>query len=697
MGVFIAIVFLLAEIGILILLLYKIKRYKNLTIKDTIVYPLLIIITFLLMLFSRLVVLEIPFWTNVKDSFNDAIDIAKLTLNQDMLKVFKENDFALLIPYYGAFTISLTALASLTVYLLNITARNFNRLIIARFNGKHIILLFGYNDDLKKMVKHFKDEKVKMIAVLDSGSLNKYVEEKTYLDKHHISYLEYPYKEKEDYVKTIRKITRLKRKHYTIITFFQDDKKNDEFSNAALTYLKSAELNRGNTDFIMNVNNVQDEFIQNRIYDPISQKDTTEGKLRTYNKYDLNSYLFLKEHPLPKYIHSLENKGEKFINDDCTLSNADIHLYFIGFGKVNQPLLRDVLITNQFVEKEEVEKGQYLLKKKPLDVDVYEIEKKLNAVELTTGLLKYRKSDYNKKDYLNLCDDYVSNIKFHLDTNIEDSGFINRVYDDIKNRIRENKKKQINFFFVSLKSDMYNTIIVNKIKKHIDAINDSYSFYFVRKESVMVEDNKGDNLIYICQDDTIFSSKNVLLNEVYNSAKYEHLCYIGKKDEKDVDKYWNELTKTKQKSNLYAISGICFKKELLNCDINNYKEKYNPHNVSKVSDDDIKRLITPHKEYDPIDVLAFLEHERWNAFELSQGVLPMKKEIFLEMNKGKKDISNKSEDGNYHLCIASQKGLVEYYELFKKHNFDGANVIGYDYDSMDNFITHYHLLNEVKK
>ena len=692
MGIFTAIIFCLFEAILLVLLLYKIKRYKSLTIKDTIVYPLLLILTFLLMLFSRLMTMEISFWSNIKASFDDSIDIVKLSFNEDMLALLKEKEFALLIPYYGAFIISLTALMSLTLYLLNITVRNFNRLILARFVGKHIVLLFGYNDELKKMVKNFEHDKVKMIAVLDSGALNKFVEEKTFLDKHKISYIEYPYKEKEDYVKTIKRVTRLKSKKYTVLTFFKEDKKNDEFSSAILSFLKDDKANK-NVDFIMNVNNVQDEFIQNRIHDSNTKIDLTNGKLRTYNQYNLNSYLFIKEHPLSKYIKSLEKKGEHFIDDDCTLNNADIHAYFLGFGQINQPLFRDILINNQFVEKNETGKGQYTLKSKRIDVDVYDLELKLNAVNLTTGILKYNKKEYKQNEYLDLCDDYVSHVNFHLDTNIEDSGFINKIYNEIKERIKTSNKKQINFFFISLDSDMYNSLIANKVRKHIDVINNSYSFYFVRKDNVTENDRKYENIIYFGQDKTLFSTKNVLLNEVYNSAKYEHLCYLGKQDEQDLDKYWQSLPKSKQKSNLYAVAGIYFKKELMNCEIINFEEKYNPHKISKVDDNDIDRLIKPHKEFDPIDVLAFLEHERWNAFELAEGVLPMKIKLFEELNKGTKEPVNKTEDGNYHLCITSAKGLVDYYKLFKDKGYSNANVIKYDYDSMDNYISHYHLLN----
>ena len=136
-----------------------------------------------------------------------------------------------------------------------------------------------------------------------------------------------------------------------------------------------------------------------------------------------------------------------------------------------------------------------------------------------------------------------------------------------------------------------------------------------------------------------------------------------------------------------------FKKDLLNIDSEAYKQKYNPHNISPVCDTDIDRLIKPKKYFEAIDVLAFIEHERWNAFELANGVLPMKKSLFVELNKNQsKEVINQTTDGNYHLCIASAKGLVEYYHLFKEKGFDGSNVIKYDYDAMTHYLEHESLL-----
>ena len=680
LGTIVAIVAYLFEIVLIIILGSKIRRYKSLTIKDTVVYPLLLVFTLLLLTVSRLIYTDAGFFGCIKESFNDALDIIKVSINSDLANILKDNNIPLLVAYYGTFVISLAALSSLTLYCLVISVKNFVRRFLSKTKTKEVIYIIGYNEDAKKMIKAFKDNDVKMTCILDGGIINKYVEEKTFLDKNKIPFIEKPYKEKEDYEKTIKRLVKQNKKKYTFITFFEDDKKNDEFSTAIIRYLSDKNLDEINARFIMNVDSVQQRFIQKKHYNE-ENKDILKGKLRTYNKYDLNAYLFNREHTFAKCLRSLEAKGEKFINDDCTLGDVDIHAYFIGFGKVNQPLLRDVLINNQFVIKVKDEKDGYVLAPYEIKVDVYDENKKLKALDLTSGLLKYHKETFKQKEYFELPHDYASNVNIHLESNIEEANFINDIYDSIKERAKKSGKKQANFFFVSLESDMYNTLVADNIRKHLSAIKDAYNYFFVRKERLTSEDKEDDFYKFIGDDDRLFSHKNVLLDSVYLEAKKEHYIYAKRKG--DMEAEWNELVRIKQQSNLYAILGLSFKKDLLGSDLS----KYNPHNVQKVDGKDIDRLAKAHKSFDPIDVLAFSEHERWNAFELSQGVLPMKKSLFKELNeKTVGDATNQTKDGNYHLCITTQNGLVDYYKLFEKNHYNYSNVICYDYELMDEYV-----------
>ena len=176
--------------------------------------------TFALISVARLLYADLGFIQLIKESFNDALGIIKLSLNSEMVALLKANSGVMLAAYYGTFLISAVALSSLTIYLLAVSIKNLMRLSEVVFRGKEIILILGYNDDAKKAIKYFYDEKVKTIVVLNSGTIDKHLEEKAFINKHNIAFVESPYKEREDYIKTIKKATKSKRKIYTFITFF---------------------------------------------------------------------------------------------------------------------------------------------------------------------------------------------------------------------------------------------------------------------------------------------------------------------------------------------------------------------------------------------------------------------------------------------------------------------------------------------
>ena len=167
-----------------------------------------------------------------------------------------------------------------------------------------------------------------------------------------------------------------------------------------------------------------------------------------------------------------------------------------------------------------------------------------------------------------------------------------------------------------------------------------------------------------------------------------HFIY-SETDREEFDKNWRDLSILKQTSNMYSVLGNFFKLSMLQIDNANFEEKLSNIEEHIVTSDNIDKLIVPSKEFSAFDVLAYSEHERWNAFELAYGVLPMKKSLFLELNakeKGNKKIINQTKDENYHFNITSAEGLVEYFNICKTIGFNDENVIKYDYDCLKNIL-----------
>ena len=136
LGIIIGVISVLLELFLLWVLLNKIKRYRNLTIKDTIVYPLLVVLTLAVLTLSRLLYIEIDFFDAVKASFTDSLNIVKLTLNKELVGILTENSIPLLVAYYGTYVISFVALSSLAIYCLDIMVRNVFRLLSRSLKAK---------------------------------------------------------------------------------------------------------------------------------------------------------------------------------------------------------------------------------------------------------------------------------------------------------------------------------------------------------------------------------------------------------------------------------------------------------------------------------------------------------------------------------------------------------------------------------
>ncbi|MCR4898080.1 MAG: hypothetical protein K5892_02530, partial [Acholeplasmatales bacterium] len=188
------------------------------------------------------------------------------------------------------------------------------------------------------------------------------------------------------------------------------------------------------------------------------------------------------------------------------------------------------------------------------------------------------------------------------------------------------------------------------------------------------------------------SYDNVIKTKLYLNAMQNHFTYMHKKECKSIKNLKFEYALTswfKQKSNLYFIYGMYPKKELLN----KIKADYVKEDFK-----DYSNLILKDK-FSIRDVLAFQEHERWCAFEIGFGVLPMKIEEVVD--RSNEYLVNQIST-LYHSCICTQKGLVDYYNCFSKKEFtykgqkyifknnkgykDNADVICYDYELVDYLI-----------
>lgn len=618
------------------------------------------------------------------------------------------------------------------------------------------------NDYLRIYIKKLlKEEQKKTLVIFNKKEKNDYHQEISFLKKHNSNYLIQDYFSFKNFNSHIFK-------NINHVFIFSNSKDEDEL----LRFLKSFQIATAfNIDFHiiysckLDKNKQEINYLAKSLHlylmeqtdKAITINDESRGSMYVFDKYNLLSYQFMLNNGLSRYF------PPDIIKDNATIEDVLINLYVISFGKVNQCLLKDILVQNQYLTIKDNKLTPIRIK-----VNIYDKNKKFENLNLATGLFKYNKNNFNEKNYFELPDDYHHNIIFNNEKYIGEDNFIGSIYDNIKERTKKENyqdKKILNYFLISFGDDFENAVFANKLQNHLSLLPENYfNTFFVRsKEGLYLNKNLNDKqfinnkIVYFGNENDILTYDNVIADKIYLSAKIESCIYKKKYLNKETINFeWSTLSDIKQASNLYSIASIPIKLSLLKfTDLSSINEKeYFTRYDSKGERFEYKfnsQLVTKQKEFTARDVLAYIEHERWVAFELSQGAIPMKKSQNIELtikqiqenlkinNKNQiTEFKNKNENELQHLCLTSEKGLVDYYHyvdelsniLSKKDNkkrilksskdeflndlikklkdmnydysldfkLDGnKDVIIYDYDIMDNALIHLETLKSIIK
>jgi len=678
-----SIIFYLIELLMLFYLACKIAKHHAISLKDTLVYPFVFIVAFFVTFSGYMLASDNTLMDVVPKCISDALNIVKLSLDTTLTNTLKSlgGEYNLLLgSYLGIYVVSLASLVSLSILLCITAFKNAIR-IVCRWFRKELIIVFGLNEDGKAFIKNLGEKKKNTIVILDASKAKKQNEDKFYLDSLKIAYLSRSYAG-EKALKFLKTLIRSKKVSTYVVSFFEEEKQNYEIIANAKAFIENSDKV---PTFIICSSKLNQSYLEELINDNLSKK--AKGKIRTFNKYDLIAYDFICTHNFAKYL------DQDMIADDCTVNDCDINLYMFGYGKVGQAILRDVLINSQFITKEEVN-GSYILKPKRMNVSVYEKNSKNSDIDTALGFMKYNKANFNQDDYLELIDNYLDASCFKFGKSVDDFNIIEGIYDELKHK----DKKQVNYFIISIDSDSANWDLASRLKHHLDALPNSKNVFFFRTKTNFkykaeanlinfgVEDAKGKNVV--------LSYDNVIKEKIYAWAAICHHVYengssslAGLSKEELLEKF-KTINRLEELSNLYAIANMYFKLTLMK--LKDLKAEYKDSYITNDSPYSYDKLSKPKNSFSKKEVLAFLEHERWNAFEVGYGVLPLKKEICIAKSKEEGTLHRKHPTNNnylYHLAITTQAGLASYYSLAKSLGFseDVADVVRYDYYLMDSF------------
>lgn len=719
--VFLNTVYLVLELLMIAYMIYKIKNCKQISLKDTFIYPFVILLSIALGFTAKYAYVEFDnILLLVSSVLSDSVGLVALKINADLVKVLAESDIYMMITYVTLYGLSALALFSLTVSLVKAGVANFVR---GRQFGKEITYVYGFSDDAKAYLENLSPEKRKLTCVvLESDHDQKYVDKKLVLDELKVHYKVLPYTEKSVY--RLIKSNISKNKSQCFVSFFTSDAENYKFVLLAKQVLKKYDLYTEKLRFVVCSSESQSGFLKQLILgaegkisvgdalgaeaDALSEKDKkkvikdeSRGCVFAYNKYELLALRFASDNNFAKFM------PRQYINDNCTLKDVDVNLYMFGFGSVNQALLKDILVINQFVTV----KDGYLTPVR-INVEVFDSNKEGERVYLSSGILNYDKAAFlkEKEEYFDLPEDYRSGVKFNYQQTVGDFSSVTRIVEKISRRAL--KKPQVNFVIVSMGEDSFNCNFAKRFSDQVSSVKNSHTKFFVRtKDSIRLD---GD-FVYFGDDKDVLSYDNIVGDKTFARAKKQNGLYkkiikgggaaadggkdlkpalVREKEEANLRLAWSVLSEKEQLSNIFSVLSTGFKLALMGLEMEGltaekFFARYDPKGERLKPYVYSEKLSSPSKDFYLRDVLAFIEHERWNAFEMSLGVVPMKKSLMVEEGR----FRNKSPSELHHACVTTAKGLNEYYDyvsaLNKEYGFDASvDVICYDYDNMDGFDAH---------
>ncbi len=452
----------------------------------------------------------------------------------------------------------------------------------------------------------------------------------------------------------------------------------------------------------MKQNNVFDEIIE-----AINEK---KGKIKVINQNEIIAESFIAKHPLSYYLN------EDYIDytKGILKEDKDIQVLFIGFGYINEQIYLKSVMNNQFVTMKDGE-----VVSKPVNYVVFDKENKPTNRFLNYTIERYQKDHYADNDaYFEQVED-IKHFKFEP-IDVDHKDFHQTLSTYLK------KKNTKTFVFISIGNDIENLDLAIKTRDFLalHQMNDIELFVRVKQyEAVknIFNIEMLDNLhIYGAMHD--YLNEQVIYDEqIDKSAKQRAMIYeeeksqdktVSKREQLLLEQVWNSLNDTKKTSNYYSQINVLFKLHLLGYDITEnevdkvdydvFYKHYDPHNERFKTVENVPEC---YREIDdtPRDILSIQEKNRWNAFHIVKGFLPLEKDKIKVAADGK--ILYKDDMKlRLHACLTTRAGLIDYYyqlinkqkEAFKtkektevikeetiKQNIKGFDVIKYDYQSLD--------------
>ena len=630
--------------------------------------------------------------------------------NASVQSLMSTNLFFEITIYYCFVLITINAI----LFALSLTCQRlwqFVQSVKSRFTRKDKLVIFGYNSDNLNI---YNSDKAHNKTVIDKISS----QDCTSLYSQKISFISSTAYSK--YISKIFKETERKNNNRTVIINTLDDEKNLSLCRIFVGQIsKRSETDRKKIFSKLRVYVFGDPKYE-AIYGEIMSN--AYGCIHYINKYQKIAMAFIDCYPFTRFMDGTQ------IDFDSSLikKNIDINVCMIGFGKTNRQIFLTSVANNQFLASVD---GEPRLK--PVNYYIFDKEKAENNKNLNHNYYRFKNecAQLNQADFLPFPELPAKEEYFRLDVN--DNLFYNKIREVVSGG-----KNNANFIIIAFGTDLENIDMAQKLIEKRREWNVNFTIFVkvraMHQEQIFPEK---ENCYFIANEkEEVFNLSEITGDNIFRMAQMRNEVYdleyaITHTDNIIVDdnlikenrrtayeKWYCEKSQLERESSLYCCLSLKSKLHLMGLDycrkeddgaaltedeyLQIYAKDDMPDTGTYSQTADGKKIVkyTLNFANSRRTIMAIHEHQRWNSFMISKGLIPSNKDQILNETTLKNGKVKHTNGKNYalrrHGNITTFEGLVEFRKMITERDRSDElenDVIKYDYQLLDDA---WWLLNE---
>lgn len=639
-------------------------------------------------------------WESFLSSIKASIELVVLSYGfEDVAALMADNLFYRIVMNTCYVLVTLNAILFAVTLFFRKMSNYFRKVRMTKMSQK-IFVVVGYNEHNVDIIKS-AGEKTDVVLLSESTD-----EIQDFCFAQKVAHIKFEKGDDLDQA-LVKAFKEFNKKQINVIINTEDDAQNLIYVQQVSKVIKDMDL----TDFVIDEKRGINVYVfgePENMTSYLQFVELTKGCVHYINKYKLIARDFVSNYPLTRYMTE-----EQIDYDTATIRpSVDMNVVMIGFGKTNQQLFLTSVANNQFLTKTD---GKFV--QKDVNYYIYDKEDSKNNKNLNHTYFRYENEVLKKADkskYLPL-PPKPANVVCPRTFDVNDMGF----YESVKENI--SVKGAFNYVIIAFGSDMENLDMAGKMVAKIKEwglFDKTKVFVKIRNDKLLkgIQDTektfdgvKTEFIPFGIEKNLVYNFSQIIDETQEMMARDRHLTYAVESgmtaaDEQEAKekalKKWYAQSQIQRENNVYACMCIREKLNLLGYDYApksdgaesknaEYEKKYQEGDpiCYDESGDEVKGKLPVKYTIDFVEgskrqALAILEHQRWNAYMISNGVVPS---TIKQIENG----DSKNLALRRHGNITTFDGLVEFRKIIadKQHiSEEDADVIKYDYQIMDDLV-----------